>query len=213
MARVLYLDCFSGIAGDMLIGALLDAGLPFDGLKAALGSLAVTGYDVTSAPVRRAGIAATKFGVHEHRHAAGVHEHEDAAGSGHQHAAGGGHHTLPEIFGFIDRSALSAAGRSRARALFTRLAEAEAAVHDVPLERVHLHEVGAIDSIVDIVGAGSSGSARNALSVRRSTSAAEVSRRHTAACRCRRQRRCGCLGPRRSTAVACRRSWSRRQAR
>ena len=66
MSRVLYFDCFSGISGDMLLGALLDAGLPLDGLKAALGTLAVSGYDVSASRVLRAGVSATKFIVHEH---------------------------------------------------------------------------------------------------------------------------------------------------
>ena len=63
------------------------------------------------------------------------------------------HRSLPEIFGLIDRAALSPAGRDRAKAMFQRLAEAEAAIHQMPVEQVHLHEVGALDSIIDIVGA------------------------------------------------------------
>ena len=66
MSRLLYFDCFSGISGDMVLGALLDAGLPLDDLKRALGSLAVSGYDVTATRVLRAGVSATKFNVHEH---------------------------------------------------------------------------------------------------------------------------------------------------
>src|SRR4051794_12954926 len=69
MSRVLYFDCFSGVSGDMVLGALLDAGLPLDDLKHALGSLAVSGYDITAERVSRAGVAATKFSVREHEYA------------------------------------------------------------------------------------------------------------------------------------------------
>jgi uncharacterized protein (TIGR00299 family) protein len=147
MSRVLYLDCFSGIAGDMLLGALLDAGLPFDELKRALGSLAIGGYDVSTERVVRGGVASTKFRVLEH----GKHHPHD-----HQHQDGKPHHPhrhLKSIFELIDRSGLSTAGRERARQMFQRLGEAEAAIHQMPIEKVHLHEVGALDSIIDIVGA------------------------------------------------------------
>jgi uncharacterized protein (TIGR00299 family) protein len=194
MARVLYFDCFSGISGDMVLGAFLDAGLPFDDLKRALGSLAMPGYGITAERVLRAGVSATKFSVHEHGHHAHAHEHEHAPahshehghahddghshnhGHDHDHDHGHGHRhehhqhhehpddpephdhheahrTLPEIFALIDQSALSPSGRDRAKQLFHRLAEAEAEVHHTPIERVHLHEVGALDSIIDIVGA------------------------------------------------------------
>jgi uncharacterized protein (TIGR00299 family) protein len=142
VSRILYFDCFSGISGDMVIGALLDAGLPFEDLKRALGSLAVSGYDVTTARVLRAGVSATKFNVHEHGH--------DGAPHGHDHAP---HRHLTSIFSLIDQSALSPAGRDKAKALFQRLAEVEASIHQMPVEKVHLHEVGALDSIIDIVGA------------------------------------------------------------
>src|SRR5580765_1674643 len=139
MARVLYFDCFSGISGDMALGAMLDAGLPLADLKGALGSLAVSGFDVSAVPVLRAGVSATRFTVHEH------------GGAQHDH----GHHThrhLSAIFGLIDKSALSTPGRDRAKAMFQRLAEVEAGIHQMPVEKVHLHEVGALDSIIDIVG-------------------------------------------------------------
>ena len=138
MGRILYLDCFSGASGDMLIGALLDAGLPFDTLRTALGSLALDDEcTVSAARVSRSGVAATKFtvaatpgragGTHRHRHLAGI-------------------TTL------VNRSALSDASKERANRLFRRLAETEAAIHQKLVEQVHLHEVGALDSVVDIVG-------------------------------------------------------------
>ena len=155
MSRILYFDCFSGISGDMVLGALVDAGLPLDELKRALGSLALSGLDISAERVLRAGVSATKFAVrdvvhphghgHDHHH---PHGHDDDH-AGHVHS----HRSLPEIFGLIDSSALSAAGRDRAKSLFQKLAEVEAAIHQMPVEHVHLHEVGALDSIVDIVGA------------------------------------------------------------
>ena len=161
--KVLYFDCFAGAAGDMILGALLDAGLPFDDLKQALGSLAVEGWDVSVDRVVKTGVSATKFRVHEHAHApsgsgnrpfdtiraapGGVEGREAGAGPPHQH------HHLKHIFAAIERSALSDDGKAKAIKMFRRLGEAEAAIHGTTLEKVHLHEVGAIDSIIDIVGA------------------------------------------------------------
>jgi pyridinium-3,5-bisthiocarboxylic acid mononucleotide nickel chelatase len=139
--KILYFDCFAGAAGDMILGALLDAGLPFDELKRALGSLAVEGWDIAVDRVVKTGLTAAKFRVHEHSHA--------HAGGEPRHA----HHHLKHIFAAIERSALSADGKARAIQMFRRLGEAEAAIHGTTLEKVHLHEVGALDSIIDIVGA------------------------------------------------------------
>src|SRR5688572_19190030 len=125
----------------MIRGALLDAGLPFDELKRALGSLAVEGWDISVDRVVKTGLTAAKFRVHEHSHA--------HAGGESQHAR----HHLKHIFAAIERSALSANGKAKASQMFRRLGEAEAAIHGTTLEKVHLHEVGALDSIIDIVGA------------------------------------------------------------
>jgi uncharacterized protein (TIGR00299 family) protein len=150
----MYLDCFSGAAGDMLLAACLDAGLPLDALTAALGSLGVDhALDVTR--VLRSGLSATHLQVrersdggapqgHHHPH---QHEHE------HQHNHAHDHRSLKEIAHLIGHSSLSASGKARATALFRRLAEAEAAIHNMSVDDVHLHEVGATDSIIDIVGA------------------------------------------------------------
>jgi uncharacterized protein (TIGR00299 family) protein len=140
VSRVLYFDCFSGISGDMTLGALLDAGLPLDGLKAALGSLALGDVEIRTEKVLRAGVSATKFIVDEHAPAAADPNHHP-------------HRHLPKIFKMIDTSSLSPEGRDRAKAMFQRLGEAEAAIHQMPIEKVHLHEVGGLDSIIDIVGA------------------------------------------------------------
>ena len=136
----LYLDCFSGASGDMVLGALIDLGLPLAALRGALGSLAIEYGEVTAERVTRAGVSATKFRLVENA---------PAAGGAPPHA----HHHLKHIVAAIRRSSLSAAGQDRAVQLFERLAEAEAAIHNTPIERVHLHEVGALDSIIDIVGA------------------------------------------------------------
>ena len=161
MATALYFDCFSGASGDMVLGALLDLGLPIEALRGALGSLAIDYGGVSAERVLRAGVSATRFRAlaDDARHDAGGHDHhqhDDEAHHHHGHDQAPGHHehhSLKEIAGFIRRSALSAGGRDRAIHMFERLAEAEAAIHAVPIEKVHLHEVGAIDSIIDIVGA------------------------------------------------------------
>ena len=179
MSTVMYFDCFSGAAGDMILGALIDAGLPVAELRRALGSLGV-GHDLRVSKVLRAGLSATYVEVietgegshvhahsheqhhhhgHDHQHAhhghdhthdhSHSHDHSDAHDHTHDHS----HHSLGEIAHLIAHSALSDAGKTRALALFRRLAEAEAAIHHMSVEDVHLHEVGAVDSIIDIVGA------------------------------------------------------------
>jgi uncharacterized protein (TIGR00299 family) protein len=164
MAKILYFDCFSGASGDMILGSLLDAGLPLEALRAALGSLAIEGASVSAAKVTRAGVSATKFSVHEgdrghgHDHHDHGHEHTHDHDHGHSHAPAAvahahGHRSLAEINALIERSALSSEGRTKARALFHRLGEAEAAIHQISIDKIHLHEVGALDSIIDIVGA------------------------------------------------------------
>jgi len=162
---VLYFDCSSGAAGDMILGALVDAGLPLDDLRRALGSLAIGDDAVWTERVTRAGVSATKFHVRgetpplDAGHAHGDHAHEPHRaehGEAHRHGAAhehGEHRTLAEICRLIDGSALSPSGKDRAKGLFGTLAEAEAAIHNTPIDKVHLHEVGALDSIVDIVGA------------------------------------------------------------
>ena len=146
--KILYFDCFNGGAGDMVLGAFLDAGLPLDLLRDALGSLGLRDYEVSADRVLRAGVTATKFRLLERAPAPA------APAAGHNHGHGGhSHRSLKEIRHLIDHSALSPEGKARAKALFDRLAGAEAEIHGMPVEQVHLHEVGALDSIIDIVGA------------------------------------------------------------
>ena len=152
MSRVLYFDCFSGISGDMTLGALLDAGLPLDDLRRALGSLALGDVELRADKVLRTGVSATKFSVHEGAAAARHPEPGTPDATSNPDAKPHAHRHLPKIFKMIDGSSLSPAGRDRAKAMFQRLAEAEAAIHQMPVEKVHLHEVGALDSIIDIVG-------------------------------------------------------------
>ena len=162
---VLYLDCFSGAAGDMILGALIDAGLPLDDLRGALGSLAVNPDDIWTERVTRGGVTATKFHVlgeeppvdpgveHDHRghshHPSGAVAVEPTHPATHTH---GSHRTLADITRLIEGSALSASGKERAAALFRRLGDVEAAIHGTSVDAVHLHELGALDSIIDIVG-------------------------------------------------------------
>src|ERR1700693_5757389 len=95
MSRVLYFDCFSGAAGDMVLGALLDAGLPLEELRAALGGLAIDGASISAKKVLRAGVSATKFSVHDHHHHehSHSHDHSTVATVAHPHT----HRSLTEI--------------------------------------------------------------------------------------------------------------------
>jgi pyridinium-3,5-bisthiocarboxylic acid mononucleotide nickel chelatase len=143
MVRTLYLDCFAGVSGDMFIGALIDCGLDFEHLQSELKRLEVGGYELNLTRVDRSGISASKFDVHlsdEHHHHHHNHHHID-------------HRSLSEIKRLITTSSLSDRIKDRAETLFQRIGEAEAKIHNIPIESVHFHEVGAIDSIVDIVGA------------------------------------------------------------
>jgi uncharacterized protein (TIGR00299 family) protein len=130
--RVAHFDCFSGISGDMVLGAVIDAGVPADTIRAALESLALPiRLDVEK--VKRCGFAATKATVE-------AADQED-------------YRFLPDVEAILAKGALTPKQRELATAIFRKVAAAEATVHGMPLERVHFHEVGALDSIADIVGA------------------------------------------------------------
>ncbi|HZT59635.1 MAG TPA: nickel pincer cofactor biosynthesis protein LarC [Pyrinomonadaceae bacterium] len=132
--RTLYFDCFAGISGDMTLGALVAAGVDSRSLKEQLALLDVEGYEIGFETVDRSGISATRAVVRltqDEKH----------------------HRHLSDIHAIIRRSRLSEAIKERASKIFTRLAEAEARVHNVAVERIHFHEVGAVDAIVDVVGA------------------------------------------------------------
>jgi len=141
--RIAYLDTFSGISGDMTVGALLDLGLSLDALRAAVRVLALRDVEVATERVLRSGIGATKFNVRVGG------RHPDVPHPAHGH----GHRPYAEIRSLLEGSALAAPVKETALAIFRRLAEAEGRVHGVPADAVEFHEVGALDAIVDVVGA------------------------------------------------------------
>ncbi len=151
--KTAYFDPFSGASGDMILGALVDAGLDMDALRAELAKLPVHGYRLDAQQVTRHGIAATDFQVAvEHQHAPATEGQPDHA-SRVTHHGGHPHRGLSDILAIIRDADLPAADQERASAVFRRLAEAEAKVHQRSVEEIHFHEVGAVDAIVDIVGA------------------------------------------------------------
>jgi uncharacterized protein (TIGR00299 family) protein len=172
--NTLYLDLFSGISGDMFLGALLDLGLDFHQLEHELEKLKLDGYHLHAARSEKNNISGIKFDVHlegnhhhdhEHGHShSHSHTHDHSHGHGHSHAA---HHehshsgehdhehgrTFTQIKKLISDSALSAWVKEKSTAVFHRIAIAEGKIHGLPSEQVAFHEVGAVDSIIDIVGA------------------------------------------------------------
>jgi uncharacterized protein (TIGR00299 family) protein len=132
--RTLYFDCFAGISGDMTLGALVAAGADARALKERLALLDLDGYEIEFETVDRSGISATRAVVN-------VTKDEKP------------HRHLRDVLAIIEGSRLGDSVKQRASKIFTRLAEAEARVHNIAIERVHFHEVGAVDAIVDVVGA------------------------------------------------------------
>jgi len=130
---IAYFDCFSGISGDMVLGALVDAGAELRAIEGELRKLGLENWKISAEKVQRGAIHATHVRVETQE------EHH--------------HRGLAKILERIDAASLGPRAAESARKIFTRLAQAEARVHDVPVEQVHFHEVGAVDSIIDIVGA------------------------------------------------------------
>jgi uncharacterized protein (TIGR00299 family) protein len=130
--KTLYFDCFAGASGDMILGALIAAGVEPNAFKQQLSLLGVQGYSIDFETVDRSGISATYARVK----------------TAHEHA----HRHLSDILKIIYESQLSDPVKARAAKIFSRLAEAEARVHNTPVERIHFHEVGALDAIIDVVG-------------------------------------------------------------
>ena len=153
--KVAYFDCPSGAAGDMILGALVDAGLSFESLRDELTRLRLSGYTLERREVMKGAFRATKIEVHVQdddphapaRAGAGSHVHEPPHGDRHRP-----HRDLPAILGIIQNSGLAGSVKEAAGRIFTRLAEAEGRVHGTPPERVRFHDVGAVDAIVDVVG-------------------------------------------------------------
>jgi len=131
--KLAYFDCFSGISGDMTLGALVDAGCSVAELRSGLAGLQVPGWTISAEKVWKQGLAATLVRVAT----------EDQST----------HRSLSAILEIIGKSQLSDQVKKNAAAIFRKLGEAEAAVHDVTIEKIHFHEVGAVDAIVDVVGA------------------------------------------------------------
>ncbi|MGV3756880.1 MAG: nickel pincer cofactor biosynthesis protein LarC [Verrucomicrobiota bacterium] len=171
--KTLYLDIFSGISGDMFLGAMIDLGVDLSTLKREVAKLGVDGYHITTARRQKSNIEGVKFDVHlvadgtdscdvadhdhshshSHAHAhdhSHSHSHASAQEHGHQHE---GNRNYSQIKLLISKSELSDWVKQKAIAVFHRVAVAEGKVHGMKPEEVHFHEVGAVDSIVDIVGA------------------------------------------------------------
>ena len=178
--RIGYLDCFSGISGDMLLGAMVDAGVPLSLLSDTATSLDV-GARLEDSRVIRGGLTATQVKVltsesaaseggptsHDvHSHHEHVHSHSDAHSHGHSHDHASSpdhehthHRSLSTILGIIRSASLGDVVKDRAARAFQLLGEAEAGIHSIPIEQVHFHEVGAVDTIVDIVCAAAGAAA------------------------------------------------------
>jgi len=133
--NIAYFDCFNGAAGDMIVGALVDAGADAASLADALAKLGLDGYDLSIEKITKQGFAATRFRV----------TLDEPSRQPHRH--------LSDIVDIIAKSGLAASVKERSTLVFARLAEAEAKVHGTSIERIHFHEVGAVDAILDIVGA------------------------------------------------------------
>ena len=132
--KILYYDCFSGISGDMNLGAMIDLGIDKDFLSGELNKLNLKGWELIVQKDQRHGITGTKVTVRQTRH---------------EHA----HRHLSDIEKIINDSLLDNNTKELSRKIFLKIAEAEAKVHNMPPDHVHFHEVGAIDSIIDVVGA------------------------------------------------------------
>jgi uncharacterized protein (TIGR00299 family) protein len=133
MGRGMLVDCFSGASGDMLLGALVDAGVALDALRRGLAGLPVTGWALQAEPARQHGLAGTRVRVELDR--------RDQP-----------HRGLSEVLAIIQRAGLPPGVAERASAVFQRLAEVEASIHGTSVEAVEFHEVGAVDAIIDVVG-------------------------------------------------------------
>lgn len=129
-----YIDCFSGISGDMLLGALIDAGLPFEEIKRVIGTLPIDHYSIDTKRETRNGLIGTRFIVNQEQE-----EHLD-------------HRGLREIREIIERGSVSDNVKERSLRIFESIAVEEGKIHGCPKEEIHFHEIGAIDSIIDIVG-------------------------------------------------------------
>jgi uncharacterized protein (TIGR00299 family) protein len=175
---ILYFDCFSGISGDMALGALIDCGVPVEALREGLSSLAVTGWEIAAQPVLQSGIHAMDVTIslhgvtdveelqsthsadnhheHEHHHNHHDHDHQHEHDHDHDHHDHTHHHShgrsMAEIRTVIEASGLSERVKRSSLEIFGRIAAAEAHLHHSTLEEIHFHEIGGVDSLIDICG-------------------------------------------------------------
>jgi len=145
--RIAYFDCFSGISGDMTLGALVDAGANFDELKQELKKLDIHEYEITAQKITKRGIAATEITVTVSTEQNALSHHTED-----HHSKGHHGRSYADIKRLIESSELASRVKERALAVFRRLGEAEAKIHNVDLESIHFHEIGSVDAIVDVVG-------------------------------------------------------------
>jgi len=161
--KTLYLDIFSGISGDMFLGAMIDLGVDFDALETELKKLKLDGYTLSANRRQKCAIDGVKFDVHladggegDHSHShSHDHSHSHEHSHEHSHSDGDGHghsRNFAQISQMIHNSGLSDWVKEKSVAVFQRVANAEGKIHGMPPFEVHFHEVGAVDSIVDIVG-------------------------------------------------------------
>ena len=176
MKKVLYFDCFSGISGDMTLAALIDLGIDKEAFMTEISKINVEGFEINFSRTEKSGIGAQDVDViltngefdehehhehnheshehmhehnheqHEHIHEHGSHEHT------HEHHHAHVHRNISDVYSIIDNSTISENAKELSKRIFMRVAKAEAKVHSKPIEEVHFHEVGALDSIVDIIG-------------------------------------------------------------
>ena len=155
MKKALYFDCASGISGDMSVAALLDLGADKKMLLDTLDSLNLSGYKIEISELEKSGICACDFNVlldkkHENHDHDMEYLHGKDCGHNHTHTHHHEHRSLPDILSILENSSMTAGAKAMASKIFEILAEGEARAHRVPKEQVHFHEVGAVDSIVDI---------------------------------------------------------------
>lgn len=150
MSRVAYVQCAAGVAGDMLLGALVDAGANRDEVAAAIAAVGVDGYALMFERVQRAGIAATLANVVVNHNL--DYNHDEAGGPQPAGGHGHGHRPAREVNALLTAAELAEPVRRRAQAVFRMLAETEGAIHGVDPDDVEFHEVGSVDAIVDVVG-------------------------------------------------------------
>ena len=153
--KTAYFDCYAGASGDMILGAFLDAGLDLNALKRELEKIHLHDYEISATEVVKNGISGTKFDViiHGEKDTPHAHHNHGHVHKGHDHHHHHEHRNLHDIKHLILDSHLSDKVKQTAVDIFTRLAEAEAKIHKKSIDEIHFHEVGAVDSIIDIVGA------------------------------------------------------------